>query len=154
MGDEPGVEPDAVGGAEPDVLVREAEARRRDGVRARQAREHGHVDEALLQRHQRRQAGHRHAPCAVRQRLQPARHLSRRRSPREEQAPPSSQAMVVTVAGERDGATGGATGREARLPDSWPPGSGLGPVRSQGCEAGWCWWPVGAGQRGPLAIER
>lgn len=73
------MEPHAVGGAEPYVLVREAEARRRDGVRARQAREHGHVDEALLQRHERRQAGHRHAPRAVRQRLQPPRHLSRRR---------------------------------------------------------------------------
>ena len=106
VADEPGVEPHAVGGAEPDVLVGEAEARGRDGVRARQAREHGHVDEALLQRHQRRQAGHRHAPRAVRQRLEPPRHLSptspaaAARCGRSRRLPP----LLVVVAGERDGA--------------------------------------------------
>lgn len=78
MAEEPGVEAHAVGGAEPDVLVDEAEARGLDGVSAREAREHGHVDEALLQRHQRRQAHHRHAPCAVHQRLEPPHHLRRR----------------------------------------------------------------------------
>jgi len=54
VADEPGVEAHAVHGAEPDILVDEAEAGGGDGVRARQAREHGHVDEALLQRNQRR----------------------------------------------------------------------------------------------------
>lgn len=79
VADEPGVEPHAVGGTEPDVLVGEAEAGRRDGVRSRQAREHGHVDEPLLQRHERREADHRHAPRAVGQRLQPPRHIPCRR---------------------------------------------------------------------------
>jgi hypothetical protein len=78
VADEPGVEPHAVGSAEPDVLVDEPEAGRRDGVRARQAREHGHVDEALLESHQRREAHHRHASPAVGQRLQPSRHISTR----------------------------------------------------------------------------
>jgi len=125
VADEPGVEPHAVGGAEPDVLVGEAEARGRDGVRARQAREHGHVDEALLQRHQRRQADHRHAPRSVRQRLQPPRHLS-----------PTSPAAAARrgVAGASPlfwwwwlvSAT--ARPREACLPSFWAvaPGSGLG----------------------------
>jgi hypothetical protein len=61
--DEPGVEPHAISRAEPDVLVGELKAGRRDRVRARQAREHGHVDEALLKPHQCREADRRHAPA-------------------------------------------------------------------------------------------
>lgn len=79
VADEPGVEADAVGGAEPDVLVDEAEAVGGDGVRPRDPREHGHVDEALLQRHERREPNHRHAPRAVAQCLQPAHHPRPRR---------------------------------------------------------------------------
>jgi hypothetical protein len=79
VADEPGVEPHAIGGVEPYALVDDAEAGRCDGLRARQAWEHGHIDEALLQRHQRGEADHHRASHAVGQRLQPSRHIFTRR---------------------------------------------------------------------------
>jgi len=50
--DEPGVEANAVGGAEPDVLVGESEARGIDGIGLGETREHRNIDELLLKRHQ------------------------------------------------------------------------------------------------------
>jgi len=46
------VEANAVGGAEPDVLVGKSEARGIDGVGLGETREHRNIDELLLKRHQ------------------------------------------------------------------------------------------------------
>jgi hypothetical protein len=78
--DEPRVEPDTVRRAQPHILVGKPEPLRSDGVRARQAGQHGHVDDLLLERHQRRQPHHGDAPGAVRKRLQPSRHPGRIRT--------------------------------------------------------------------------
>lgn len=73
--DEPGVEADAVGGSEPDVLVGEAEAGRGEGVGLGEARHHGHVHQPLLEGHQQRHARHRDAPHPVQQRVHVGHHF-------------------------------------------------------------------------------
>lgn len=65
--DKPGVEADTVGWSEPDVLVGEAEASRREGVRLGESRQHRHVHQPLLQRHQQRHARHHQPSHAVQQ---------------------------------------------------------------------------------------
>lgn len=80
MLDEPRVKPDAIRRAEPDILVSEPEPLRSNCVGARQAGQHGHVNELLLERHQRRHPHHGDASGAVSQRLQPSRHPTRIRT--------------------------------------------------------------------------
>ncbi|WVZ12461.1 hypothetical protein V8G54_016991 [Vigna mungo] len=50
--DEPGVEANAIGGAEPDVLIGESETRGIDGVGLGETWKHRNIDELLLKRHQ------------------------------------------------------------------------------------------------------
>ena len=80
--DEPSVEAHAVGGPQPDVLVLEAEAGGGEGVGSGEAREHGNIDEPLLERHQQRHSRHQHRAYAIQHQAQVRHHccVSLRRS--------------------------------------------------------------------------
>lgn len=73
--DEPGVEADAVGGPEPDVLVGEAEAGRGDRVGLGQTREDRYVDQLFLKGHQQCHPGHRYASHSVKQSVHVRHHF-------------------------------------------------------------------------------
>lgn len=74
--DEPGVEADAIGREEPDVLVGEAEAGGGDCVRLGEARQHGDVDQPLLERHEEGHASHHYTADPVEQCANVRHHLS------------------------------------------------------------------------------
>lgn len=105
--DEPGMEADAVGGGEPDVLVGEAEPSGGEGVGLGEAGEDGDVHELLLERDQQRDPRHHYPPDAVHQHAQ-VRHHFRRRSP--------------SGIGSSDGSRGGGGARRRRR--RWPAGEG------------------------------
>ncbi|CAL1357500.1 unnamed protein product [Linum trigynum] len=78
--DEPGMEADAIGGSEPDVLVSETEAGGSNRVGLGETRDDGDVDEPLLKGNQQGHPGEDYAADAVEEDVEVRHHLSRRGS--------------------------------------------------------------------------